>query len=419
MKGNSILFKNVNVIDCDNERTFNGDVLVEGNRIKKVAEGGGILGDGDTRVIEGNGRTLMSTLCDAHTHLSWNSGDLDFVQNMPVEEHMLVCVESAKMYIDAGYTMCVGAASAKNRLDIVIRDAINAGRFPGPRYLANAMELATSNGLLLPKASNVVDGVDQVRKVAREIIGSGVDMIKLILSGEEITTRVWAQQTFFDDDEVAVVVKEAHRCGVRVSAHARSAESIKMCLRNGVDVIYHASYIDDEGMDMLEAKKDTVFVAPGLNWITATLEDAGQFGYSSELAEKVGYKRELENAVRGLTEMHKRGIKILPGGDYGFLWTPHGTYAKDLQIFVERLGWSTMDTIRAATVWGGEIMNMPNDLGKVKEGYLADLLLVDGDPLKDIKILQDKKRLHGIMKDGKFHKDPMTVGTPYEELVEA
>jgi imidazolonepropionase-like amidohydrolase len=103
--------------------------------------------------------------------------------------------------------------------------------------------------------------------------------------------------------------------------------------------------------------------------------------------------------------MHSRGIRVLPGGDYGFAWTPHGTNARDLNHFVELLGFTPMEAIKAATVHGGEIMQNPK-LGKVERGFHADLLLVDGDPLSDITVLQDHSKLAGIMKDGAFHKDP-------------
>jgi imidazolonepropionase-like amidohydrolase len=104
--------------------------------------------------------------------------------------------------------------------------------------------------------------------------------------------------------------------------------------------------------------------------------------------------------------MHRRGIRVLPGGDYGFAWTPHGTYARDLQHFVERLGFTPMEAILSATAQGGQIMLRPGELGKVQPSYLADLLLVDGNPLDDITILQDHDKLNYIMKDGRFHSEP-------------
>jgi imidazolonepropionase-like amidohydrolase len=400
----STLFRDVTILDSTGADPYPGDVLVENDRIAAVgrvdpARAAGAL------VIEGRGRTLMSGLCDAHTHFSWNnSADLDGLGTMPVEEHLLFSLESARTYLDSGYTMCVGAASAKERLDVVCRDAIDAGRFPGPRYLANGPEIAVTGGALIPSITKFADGPEGMRKAVRELVGIGVDQIKLSMTGEEITGTQHAEDTYFSDEEVAAATAEAHRRGRRVCAHARSAESVKMCLRQGVDIIYHASFTDAEGMDMLEAAKDRVFVAPGLNWLVATLYEAASFGYPQEAAEAAGYKRELEVATEGLREMHRRGIRVLPGGDYGFAWTPHGTYARDLQHFTERLGFSPMEAVLSATALGGEIMLRPDELGKVAPGYLADLILVDGDPLDDITVLQDHARLHCIMKDGRLHK---------------
>jgi imidazolonepropionase-like amidohydrolase len=157
---------------------------------------------------------------------------------------------------------------------------------------------------------------------------------------------------------------------------------------------------------MLEAARDDHFVAPGLAWLIGTARHAGDYGIKPGSPLAVRYERELEMAVETMTKMHRRGIRICIGGDYGFAWTPQGTNAKDLQTFVEMLGFSPMEAIQAGTKYGGHIMNMENELGLIKEGYLADMLLVDGDPLADVRILQDRKRLLAIMKDGKFHKEP-------------
>jgi len=110
--------------------------------------------------------------------------------------------------------------------------------------------------------------------------------------------------------------------------------------------------------------------------------------------------------VETLKAMLKRGIRILPGGDYGFAWTPHGTNAKDLEYFVKYLGMSSMEALLSATAWGGPIMRMGDTLGQIREGFYADLLLVDGDPLADITVLQDKARILAVMKDGEFHRAP-------------
>ena len=403
----STLFTNVSILDGNAEGPVAGEVSVADGRITDVATDGGALPRDGHRVIDGNGMTLMSGLCDAHTHFTWNSGgSLDALAGMPVEDHTIVAVESARILIDSGYTMCVGAASAKERIDIAARDAINAGMVPGPRYLACGQELATPAGVLVYGITREISGATEMARAVREMCGQGVDIIKLILSGESITERVWAKDTYMTDEEVRAATTEAHRVGKRVAAHARSTESIKQCLRQGVDIIYHASYIDDEAADLFEQRRDEVFVAPGLHWLYATLYEAADFGYPQEAAEAVGYKDELEHSIIGLKELHKRGVRVLPGGDYGFAWTPHGTNARDLQHFVDLLDFTPMETIRSATVLGGEIFQRPDELGRVAPGYLADLLLVNGDPSSDIRVLQDHDKLVGIMKDGKWHKDP-------------
>jgi imidazolonepropionase-like amidohydrolase len=180
-------------------------------------------------------------------------------------------------------------------------------------------------------------------------------------------------------------------------------------VRHGIEVIYHASFADEEALDMLEANKDKHFVAPGLAWLVNTCFHAKDYGITTEAAAQMGYMRELEVATESLQKMHKRGIRILPGGDYGFAWVPHGTNAKDLEYLVKYVGMTPMESLLSATARGGEIMMRPNELGQIREGYLADLLLVDGDPLQDLSVLQDAQRLLAIMKDGVFHKAPRVV----------
>ena len=339
------------ILDSTGAQPYPGDVLVENDRIAAVGAVDPAAAYG-ARVIDGGGRTLMSGLCDAHTHFTWNnSADLDGLGTMPVEEHLLFCMESARTYIDSGYTMCLGAASAKERLDVVCRDAINAGRFPGPRYLANGPEIAVTGGALIKSITKFADGPEGMRRAVRELVDIGVDQIKLSMTGEEITGTQRAEDTYFSDEEVR---RRRHRgapprqAGLRPRPQRRERQDVRPQPRRRV---YHASFTDADGMDMLEANKDWVFVAPGLNWLVATLYEAEAFGFPQEAAEAVGYKKELEMAEAGLREMHRRGIKVLPGGDYGFAWTPHGTYARDLQHFVERLGFTPMEAIISATAW--------------------------------------------------------------------
>src|SRR6266851_2864241 len=412
----NVLFTNVRIFDGAGAQPYAGEVLVQGNRIARVARGVRAIPTSGVTVIDAAGATLMPGMTEAHTHFSWNDQpSLGAIQRMPTEEHILWCAHIAKRYLDRGWTSCVGAATAKPRLDVVIRNAINSGQIPGPRYLAASQEITVPGGLgdeTLPHLpfpefsfGAVVNGAEDMRGVVRMFLKYGVDTIKLNLSGEYIA-GIPAEFTPMSDAEIAVAVEEAKLRGKRIQAHARSCESIKQCLRHGIELIYHASFADEEALDMLEAQKDKHFIAPGIAWLINTSYHAAEWGITPEIARTMGYHRELETAIESLKKMHKRGVRILPGGDYGFAWIPHGSNATDLEYFVKYLGFTPMEAIVAATKLGGEIMMQPQELGLVKEGYLADLLLVDGDPLANITLLQDKDRILAVMKDGTFYKQP-------------
>ena len=208
------------------------------------------------------------------------------------------------------------------------------------------------------------------------------------------------------DAEVGAAMEEVRLRGKRGTAHARSADSVKQALRHGIDVIYHASFTDEETLDMLEAAKHRVFVAPGIAILYAMLNEAEPWGITRAKAEAMGYQVEWEAAIESLKAMHRRGVRVLPGGDYGFAFTPHGQNARDLEFFVRHLGFTPMEAIRSATLYGGQIMMRPGELGTVREGWLADLLLVDGDPLANLSLLRDPKRILAVMKDGRFAKAP-------------
>jgi imidazolonepropionase-like amidohydrolase len=423
-----ILFTNVRILDGSGRNPFAGSVRVSGNRIREVgrslAPAGG-FGSRDLTVIDGAGATLMPGMCEAHTHFSWNdAATLAGIQTMPLEEHVLWCAKVAGRYLQAGFTSCVGAACAKPRLDVVTRNAIDSGQIPGPRYLAASQEITVPGGLgdeTLPHLPFPefsfgvnVNGAEDMRKVVRLFLKYGVDSIKLNLSGDNFTPQSPAGTTWMTDAEVAAAMEEVKLRGKRGVAHARSAASVKQALRHGIQIIYHASYTDTETLDLLEAKKDEVFVAPGIAILYAMLHEAEPWGITNAIAAGMGYQDEWDHAIESLRAMHRRGVRVLPGGDYGFAFTPHCQNARDLEFFVKYLGMTPMEAIRSTTLHGGQIMMKPGELGLVKEGFLADLLLVDGDPLANLAILRDPKRILAVMKDGVFAKRPPVDARQWE-----
>jgi imidazolonepropionase-like amidohydrolase len=409
-----ILFTNVQVIDGSGAAPFAGEVLVEGNRIKKVARDGAALPRDGAAVVDGNGRTLMPGLIESHAHISFcDTPDLESLGDIPPEEHTLKTVKYARRMFDQGFTALFSAAAAKPRLDVVVRNAIDAGDIAGPRMRAASPELTVTGGLGDVRRAHIYretfaiccDGADEFRRTAREMCREGVDTLKINPSGDEFVPFARADMTVMNEAEVAAVCEVGRSRNKMVAAHARSAESVKICLRNGVDVIYHATLCDEEALDMLEAKKDRVFVAPALGIMFATSRGEGaKWGIGKDHPVAIYFARELEMCIENMKKLRKRGLRILPGGDYGFAWNPIGTNARDLEHFVKLLDYAPLDALTAATKLGGELMGM--DIGLVKEGHLADLLLVNGDPAKDVTLLQDAANLSGIMKDGLFHKNP-------------
>jgi imidazolonepropionase-like amidohydrolase len=310
--------------------------------------------------------------------------------------------------LEAGFTSCLSAASAKKRLDIVLRNAVDRGEFPGPRMLAASPEMTVTGGLgdvRLPHLYRenfavILDGADEFRRFAREMCRDGADTLKINVSGDAGTPAAPADSTVMSEAEIHAVCDVAHDFGKRVAAHVRSAESVKRCLRFGVPILYHATLLDQEAKDMLAAARDTVFVAPTLGNLYATLYEAAAWGMSVEAGRARGLEHELEQGIETMKDLRRRGVRILPGGDYGFAWNPIGANARDIEHFVKLLGFPPMEAILAATKLGGEIMMRGHELGQVRPGYLADLLLVDGDPLADVALLRQRERLRMVIKGG-------------------
>lgn len=414
---NATVFRDVSILDGTGTPPWRGDVRIEGQRIVAVRRAEQRPATEDADIVEGAGRTLMPGLIESHAHLSFvDQTTLQLHAFLPVEEHLLATLKHAKLYLDSGYTSCFSAAATKPRLDVVVKRAIDSGDHPGPRTLSASVQLTPTGGVgdlrqlhLDPGESMYTrpcDGPVEFRKAAREACREGVDVLKIVPSGDTSTPHIPAATTLMTDDEVAAVCEVAKERGKHVAAHARSAESVKMCVRHGVDVVYHATCADEEALDMLESVKDRVFVAPAVSVTWTRLHEAGNFGLPASPALKARIENDLGMTCERMRELKRRGVRVLPGGDYGFPWNPHGNNARDLQFFVDLMGYTPMEAVVAATSWGGALMGHANELGVIREGALADLLLVDGDPLENIALVADPaKNFVVIMKDGKIFKN--------------
>jgi imidazolonepropionase-like amidohydrolase len=408
-----VVFRNASVWDGSGANAFPADVLVDGGRIRTIAKTKGQLAAEGALEIDCHGLTLMPGLVEGHAHISFggavNDSDLG---NIPPEEHLLLTMRNAKTLLDHGFTSAYSAATSKLRLDVVIRNEINAGRLPGPRIRAASPEITVTAGLGDERKNHmyyesfgmIADGPDEIARVVRLCCREGVDNIKINISGDDLGPLARGGITTMREAEVQMAVDVAHDFGKRIAAHARAANSVKRAVKCGVDVIYHCESADEEALDMLESVKDRVFVGPAIGIIYGTIYD-GEPHFSKEFALSIGMQRVIDDSRKVYTELRKRGVRAVIGGDYGFIQSPQGTNAKDLKHFVDLLGYSSSEAMVCATKFGGEIMQMGHELGQVKEGYIADLLLVNGDPLKDLAMMVDENNLLVIMKDGVLYKD--------------
>ena len=410
----AILFTGIQILDCSGADPYPGELLVQDNRIAAIVRDGNSLPRDDVQIVDGGGSaTLMPGLIESHAHLSIdNTDDLAAIGLIPPEENTLIAMHNARLYMDCGITSCISAAAAKPRLDVVIRNAINAGEIAGPRLLAASPWLTVTGGLgdlrtlHMPDVSSmaiVLDGPEDFRRTTRELIREGVDIIKLVISGDTFVPHAPSNSTVMSEAEVAAAAEVVHAHGKRMSAHARSADAVKLCVRHGVNVIYHANFLDTEALDLLEENKDWLFVSPNIGF-TAIAAHEGEQWFSEEEVQELGFREELEGAAEGLKELMRRGVRILGGGDYGFGLTPHGNNARDLDHLVRYCGFTPMEALLSMTKNGGAAMDLPDQLGQVREGFLADLLLVDGNPLDDPLLLLDREKLLLVMKDGQVHK---------------
>lgn len=413
------LVTNVMIFDGTGKKPYLGEVLVQGNRIKTVAKGKDQIARDGAEVVDGGGATLLPGFINIHAHTTYlDTTTLASVGDVPPEEATLQAMHNARLVHDCGFTAVISAAASKPRLDVVIRNEINAGRIPGPRMKACTTQFVTTSGpwdarqmhMHHESFSTVMDGPVEVRRKTREMIREGVDMVKIALSGDNFSAQHSDEHSVtWAEDEIAACVEVAHSRNVKVCAHARSDESIRLCIKHGIEFIHHATYASEKTLDLLEKHKDRFWVAPALGAIYATLHEASDWGMDKEFALARHFDREIEVGCQTMMKMFKRGIKVLPYGDYGVAWNPHGTDHRDLEHFTNLIGFTPEQTLMMATKWGGEAWASWGggvEMGQVKAGFLADMVMVEGDPLADITLFQDRDNFLMIMKDGQYHKAP-------------
>jgi imidazolonepropionase-like amidohydrolase len=403
-----LLLRDVQIFDGTGAQRFPGSVLVRGNRIDTVAPGADEIEAPDAVVVEGRGGTLMPGMVEGHAHLTWPSSIERVVETMvlPIEEHVLTTAVNARITLDAGFTSAYSAGALGERMEVALREQIDGGRLPGPRLRASALEKGMEGVMGVPEGLDPTHdrSIPGLQQYVRDMADLGADTIKFLMSSDEGFAPGGANVLMYSEEEAQAVGAAAREAGVWLACHAQAAEAVKRAVRAGFRCIYHCTLADEEALDLLEEHRDEVFVAPAAGLLYARIHEAADFGIDRQVAERMGAVSGLDAMERIYPEMRRRGIRVVPGGDYGFPYNPVGRNARDLQLFVDHLGYPPVEALVAATRTGGEMVDF--DVGTVEPGRLADLLLVDGDPTTDVSILQDRERIVAVIQDGSFHRAP-------------
>jgi len=406
----SLVIENANLFTgVDEEVIHNGAVWVSDGIIRFAGHQSSMPPvEDDTEKFDACEKFVMPGMTESHVHLSYNNAHPQQLNSQPLPTAMLDAADNARVLLGSGFTSAISFGSAQG-LDVPLRDAINSGRIPGPRLAASDRDLGSTgsnaDGTFGGDNSKkiIADGPWAIRKAIRTLAKRRCDIVKIFLDGEALSEFAPPGILTYSDEEVDAAVEEAHIRGMRVVCHSRSAAAVKQAVRHGVDIIGHANYLDDEAIDMLEAKRESIFISPGIAWEIALLDRGSELGLPRDAMEQRGYQREVDETISAVKRLRESKVRVLIGGDYGLNITPHGTNSKDLEYFVDLFGMSTAEALLCATRDGGEAADPSGMVGTLEEGKYADLLIIDGNPLEDIRILQDHSRIVGVMKGGVMH----------------
>jgi len=358
--------------------------------------------------IDARGGTIMPGLVEAHFHPTYFNvaalEDLDI--KYPVEYVTLLAAANARLVLECGYTAARSGGSLFN-VDVWLKKAIENDVTPGPRFAASGREICGVGGLMdwnpdfrkigMEGLVLLINGPDEARAAVRKLVKDGVEWVKTYPTGDAAAPDVNDHHTLcMTFEEMHAVVATAHNHNLKVTGHCRATEGIKNALRAGYNTLEHATFIDDEALDMLLAKGTPV--VPALQFEHASIVRGPEIGMGQRVID--GHKETLEGGAESARRILKAGGKVGMGGDYGFAWNPHGTYAKELSFFVDYVGFSPLETIMCATKTGAEIMGLDKDIGTLEPGKLADVLVVDGDVLAGIHVLEDRRRFIAVMQGG-------------------
>jgi imidazolonepropionase-like amidohydrolase len=387
----------------------NGALVTEGDRIAWVGRREALPAryrSTDFEIIALPGRSILPGLIDAHTHIAFGEArsEEELALYTPVEFRTLKAVWNAKKLLQAGVTSAFDAATTYNIAQSV-RDAIDSGMFDGPRFAVSGRQLTSHQGLedSFPNQMQFPPGQAGVLSRSREELiehiryqaKDNVDAIKVSGSNDSLITPDSLDGAAFSYEEFKLIADETHRLDRICTVHARSRDAVRHAARAGFDVIFHASFIDDEGIEC--CLKNQCLIVPTLPLLVNILETGAA---APALAR--AYQREVEAAVENLRRAYRAGVPLAQGSECGWSPVPYGEWhAREMQIFVDHLGLTPLEAIHAGTLAPTQILKrFGHEVGKLEAGRLADLIVVPGDPTRDIALLQNPRCFDFIFKAG-------------------
>ncbi len=394
------IIHNVRIFDGSGADLRAGAILIDGATIAEISYEDGAFADVDAdNIIDGNGATLMPGMVEAHGHMTWGSSIEKIYHQfmLPPEELRIAAYRNARVLLESGFTSVYSAGALGDSIETDLACDIAAGNTAGPRFIPSTLERS-------PEGDDTGDifngrGADAMLGFTRYCKEQGVKIVKLVISGEDALKPGSSKDILYTEEELAAASKGAQENDLWISAHAYWPEAIQLALKTGARMLYHCSFADAASIDAMVAAKDKIFYAPGPGVSVAAIEASPPPHIDMSSMKASAVERLALEAVL-VPELKRRGVRILIGGDYGFPFNPNGTNARDLQHFVTHYGYTPAEALHAATMLGGELMDMP--VGQIKQGYLADLLMIDGDPTADVSIMMDRSKFKMIMKGGEI-----------------
>jgi len=400
------VLRNCNLVDGNGNVLEDAMVVVEGSKIRQVSKNNGKIPAG-AEVLDMKGYTVLPGMVDSHVHLGGNgepNRELDMLKEL-LPMTTLKAYVNAKADLMAGFTT-VRTMGDRGFLDISLKKAIERGLVDGPRMKVSGEAISMTGGhgdrWLAPEVSAngygvIADGPDELRKAARYQLKMGADFVKLMATGGVMSEGDEPGSPQLTEEEMRAAVEEAHKVGKKAAAHAQGTEGVKNAVRAGIDSIEHGIFLDDEAIGMM--KERGVFLVATL----VAPYNIKKYGREAGIPEHAVRKTEeiIGYHVNSFAKAYKAGVKIAMGTDAATPFNKHGQNAQELELMVNA-GVKPMDAVMAATKFGAELLGMSNSIGTLENEKEADMIAVNGDPLKDIALLKNVKF---VMKAGRIYKN--------------